>query len=415
MKRTFLSKTIGMLGMLATLSAIVGAGVQQTARAQESTQSDVEFLAEQSRVRVEQSLVRAIPDFCPALLSAEFKNLPPQFYDEEGNFRTWLLFGLNLTPEQLAVVEQANEKIGERAEALNLQLKKEVNPNASLDMLWKYPPNISEDAIADIQEEIIAAVDDVEADLIFNSEQVDELQEKYDQYVEFSMSPITSYTPEQFFEVQSMEREFVATIATAFDNPDQLDTFLKNADVEAAWNACTPKPLAKAPGSTPSPAPVVIPSPRRVPREEGGKIIAIAADNGRFNTLVAAIEAAGLTETLDGAGPYTVFVPTDDAFAALPEGILDKLLLPENKETLAKILTYHVLAGEFEARDLKANAGALPTVEGGDLDIAVAATGQVTVNGNGLTPVDSDILVGNGVIHVINEVLLPPDVDLNAL
>ncbi len=143
---------------------------------------------------------------------------------------------------------------------------------------------------------------------------------------------------------------------------------------------------------------------------EGETIVDVASANGSFNTLVAAIDAAGLTETLNGEGPYTVFAPTDEAFAALPEGVLDQLLLPENQEVLAQILTYHVVAGEVPSSEVQ--TGMVPSVEGSDLDI-VADGGSVTVNGaNVVTP---DVMASNGVIHVIDTVLLPPSVDPTAL
>lgn len=143
---------------------------------------------------------------------------------------------------------------------------------------------------------------------------------------------------------------------------------------------------------------------------EGETIVDVAAANGSFNTLVAAVQAADLVETLSAEGPYTVFAPTDEAFAALPEGVLDQLLLPENKEVLTQILTYHVVAGEVPASAVE--TGMVPTVEGADLDI-VAEDGSVMVNGaNVVTP---DVMASNGIIHVIDAVLIPPTVDPAAL
>ena len=101
-------------------------------------------------------------------------------------------------------------------------------------------------------------------------------------------------------------------------------------------------------------------------------IVDTAVGAGSFTTLVAAVEAAGLVETLKGAGPFTVFAPTDDAFAALPAGLVDKLLLPENKEALTKILTYHVIAAKVMAADVK--PGEVTTVEGSDAEITVDGT-----------------------------------------
>ena len=140
-----------------------------------------------------------------------------------------------------------------------------------------------------------------------------------------------------------------------------------------------------------------------------GDIVAVASEAGSFSTLVAAVQAAGLVETLQGEGPFTVFAPTDDAFAALPAGVLDKLLLPENQDVLVKILTYHVVAGKVMAADV--TAGEVATVEG--QNITLATDGGVTVNGANV--VTADVEASNGVIHVIDSVIVPLDVDPAAL
>ena len=142
-----------------------------------------------------------------------------------------------------------------------------------------------------------------------------------------------------------------------------------------------------------------------------GDIVAVAAGNADFSTLVAAVKAAGLVETLQGAGPFTVFAPTNDAFAALPAGLVDKLLLPENKEVLTKILTYHVVSGKVMAADVK--AGDVPSVEGSNITITVDG-GTVTLNGSSKV-VAVDVAASNGVIHVIDAVILPPGLDVAAL
>jgi len=128
--------------------------------------------------------------------------------------------------------------------------------------------------------------------------------------------------------------------------------------------------------------------------------IAIA---GHFNTLVAALKAAGLVETLKGPGPFTVFAPTDAAFAKLPPGTLDDLLKPENKEKLQQILKYHVLAGRYPASAVVKLRSA-PTVEGQRIAIH-AANGVVMVDDARV--VKTDIMASNGVIHVIDSVILP--------
>jgi uncharacterized surface protein with fasciclin (FAS1) repeats len=131
-------------------------------------------------------------------------------------------------------------------------------------------------------------------------------------------------------------------------------------------------------------------------------IVDTAVGAGNFTTLVAAVEAAGLVETLKGDGPFTVFAPTDEAFAALPEGTVETLLLPENKDQLIAILTYHVVSGKVMSGDLSDGMTAA-TVQGGD--ITIGTTDGVTVNGANVTA--ADIEASNGVIHVIDAVILP--------
>lgn len=140
-----------------------------------------------------------------------------------------------------------------------------------------------------------------------------------------------------------------------------------------------------------------------------GTIVDVASANPDFSTLVAAIGAAGLGETLSGTGPFTVFAPTNEAFAALPPGVLDALLLPENKDALAKILTYHVVSGQVMAADIA--DGDVVTVEGQNVTLSTAD--GVTVNGAAV--VTADIVTDNGVIHVVDAVLVPADVDVAAL
>ena len=136
-------------------------------------------------------------------------------------------------------------------------------------------------------------------------------------------------------------------------------------------------------------------------------IVQIASANADFSTLVTAVKAAGLADTLSGSGPFTVFAPTNEAFAALPAGTLDALLKPENKATLTSILTYHVVAGSIYAKDVK--AGSVTTVNGAKFTVSTD-TGSVYLTddkGNKTKIVTTDIAASNGVIHVINAVLLP--------
>ena len=131
-------------------------------------------------------------------------------------------------------------------------------------------------------------------------------------------------------------------------------------------------------------------------------IVAVASSAGSFNTLVAAVKAAGLVETLQGAGPFTVFAPTDEAFAKLPKGTVEDLLKPENKAKLVAILTYHVVAGKVMAADVKTMK--VKTVNGKELDVQVI-DGHVTVDSAKV--VKTDVTASNGVIHVIDSVMSP--------
>ncbi|MEM6383703.1 MAG: fasciclin domain-containing protein [Pseudomonadota bacterium] len=133
-------------------------------------------------------------------------------------------------------------------------------------------------------------------------------------------------------------------------------------------------------------------------------IVDTAVAAGSFETLVAAVQAAGLVETLKGEGPFTVFAPTDDAFAALPEGTVESLLMEENRDQLIAILTYHVVPGKVMSSDLSGEM-MVGTVEGSE--VTIDATSGVTINGANV--VTADIEASNGVIHVIDAVILPPE------
>ena len=147
----------------------------------------------------------------------------------------------------------------------------------------------------------------------------------------------------------------------------------------------------------------------QMPATKVGNIVAVAQGNEEFSTLVAAITAAGLGDALSGEGPFTVFAPTNTAFEALPEGLLEKLLLPENKEVLAQILKYHVVAAKVMAADVA--AGDVETLEGSTFTIATE--GGVMVNTANVT--STDVPASNGVIHVIDAVLVPASIDVSSL
>ncbi len=141
-----------------------------------------------------------------------------------------------------------------------------------------------------------------------------------------------------------------------------------------------------------------------------GDIVAVASAAGSFGTLVAAVTAAGLVDTLQGKGPFTVFAPADEAFAALPAGLVDALLKEENKPALVSVLTYHVIAGAVHAKDV--TTCDVTSVEGST--IAVEAGDKVVLNGSA-TVTTADVMASNGVIHIIDAVIVPPSVDVATL
>jgi uncharacterized surface protein with fasciclin (FAS1) repeats len=157
------------------------------------------------------------------------------------------------------------------------------------------------------------------------------------------------------------------------------------------------------------------PSTADRPAESGGSpvespstVVDVAASNDDFSTLVSAVEAAGLAKTLNGDGPFTVFAPVNDAFAALPAGTLDTLLLPENEDQLTAVLTYHVVPQEAMSDDLT-DGMTITTVQGQPLTVGVSDAGVTLTDasGNTVSVVQADIEAGNGVVHVIDGVLLP--------
>ena len=133
-------------------------------------------------------------------------------------------------------------------------------------------------------------------------------------------------------------------------------------------------------------------------------IVDTAVSAGQFNTLVAAVKAAGLVDTLKGDGPYTVFAPTDEAFAKLPAGTVENLLKPENKEQLVAVLTYHVVPGKVMSKDIAGKVVEAKTVQGTTAKVDATGKGPMIDNAH---IVKADIETSNGVIHVIDAVILP--------
>ncbi|HEY9707223.1 MAG TPA: fasciclin domain-containing protein [Oculatellaceae cyanobacterium] len=180
-----------------------------------------------------------------------------------------------------------------------------------------------------------------------------------------------------------------------------------------ADNNTSQQPTAQSPEAASSPADqtaATTTSPNTVASENpnataSGNIVELASTNASFKTLTKAVQAAGLTETLSGKGPYTVFAPTDEAFAALPQGTVEDLLKPENKDKLVKLLTYHVIPSEVTSSQI--TPGEVKTVEGTPVKIQVdKSSSEVKVNNAKVT--QPDIKATNGVIHVVDKVIMPP-------
>jgi len=171
----------------------------------------------------------------------------------------------------------------------------------------------------------------------------------------------------------------------------------------------TPSEVAPTP-STPAPTPTTpaTETPAQPPASgttsnQNQTVVALAESNSSFKTLTQALKAAGLTETLKGSGPFTIFAPTDAAFAKLPQDALEDLLKPENKEVLMKVLTYHVVPGKVLSRDLK--PGEVKSLQGDPIAVKVDGNGVVVNDGK---VIQADIQGSNGVIHAIDNVILPP-------
>ncbi len=184
----------------------------------------------------------------------------------------------------------------------------------------------------------------------------------------------------------------------------KADMHMPKSNPAAPMPMPSPMSTPMAPGES-MPMPTSSPAPMSSPSgmTSSETIVGVATANGSFKTLTAALKAAGLVETLNGAGPFTVFAPTDAAFAKLPKGTVEMLLKPENKAKLVKVLTYHVVPGEVLSTSLK--SGKVKTVEGSSVNVMVGKSG-VMVNKSKVT--GADVKASNGVIHVIDAVLMPP-------
>ncbi len=168
---------------------------------------------------------------------------------------------------------------------------------------------------------------------------------------------------------------------------------------------CERSPLNSRCAGSASSEVTAAPAEQTTSMENSKNIVEIASENGSFKTLTAALKAADLVTVLEGAGPFTVFAPTDDAFAALPKGTVETLLKPENKSKLVKILTYHVLPQKAVSSGL--TSADVATVEGSNVKIKVGDSGVMV---NDAKVAKADIMAKNGVIHVIDKVILPPGI-----
>ncbi|HIK04101.1 MAG TPA: fasciclin domain-containing protein [Trichormus sp. M33_DOE_039] len=170
----------------------------------------------------------------------------------------------------------------------------------------------------------------------------------------------------------------------------------------------TPVNTATVPPVSPTPTvPTTSPTPNSTTSNRNlAELATAAANQGQFQTLTKAVKAAGLSDQLTTAGPYTVFAPTDAAFAELPKTTLDNLLQPANKQQLVRLLAYHVVPGRFSSNQLK--SGQVKTVEGQPVNIKVDPTNQtITVNDAKVT--QADIPASNGIVHVVDKLILPPN------
>jgi uncharacterized surface protein with fasciclin (FAS1) repeats len=200
----------------------------------------------------------------------------------------------------------------------------------------------------------------------------------------------------------------VPSINTQADTPP-TDTTVPTTPTDMTTPTDTTVPTTPTDTTVPT-TPTDTTTPTEPDSTEAKNIVETAKSAGSFTTLTKALEAAGLVETLAGNGPFTVFAPTDEAFAALPEGTLEKLMMPENKEQLIKVLSYHVVSGTISFKDIQGTQeGQVPTVEGNPLDI-VASSDEIKVNDAKVT--QSDISASNGLIQVVDKVILPPDLKL---
>lgn len=166
-----------------------------------------------------------------------------------------------------------------------------------------------------------------------------------------------------------------------------------------------------SPGVTASPGVAASPTESPVTTASNSDVVSVVANDPSLSTLATAITATGLASNLQSGGPYTIFAPSDQAFAALPEAARQELLLPENRDELRQLLSYHVVQGQLTSDQLR--SGQVQSLEGTPLNISVNEQPSTQVQVNNATVSRPDILATNGVIHVVDQVILPSNVSLN--
>ena len=209
------------------------------------------------------------------------------------------------------------------------------------------------------------------------------------------------------------QKSIAATLGVAIVSTGLFSSISSNA--QAPTPSASPKPAGgtmtkPADGTMTKPADGTMTKPADAmskPAKAGKTIVDLAVGNSSFSTLVAALKAADLVDTLAGEGPFTVFAPTNKAFAKIPKATLANLLKPENKEQLKKILTYHVVSGAVTAKMLK--SGPVDSVEGGKIAVKVAKKGsKMSVRVNNANVIQANVKASNGYIHAIDTVIMPP-------
>ncbi|BAZ10315.1 beta-Ig-H3/fasciclin [Calothrix sp. NIES-4071] len=203
-----------------------------------------------------------------------------------------------------------------------------------------------------------------------------------------------------------------AVALSACSQPTSDNTTTSSTTTTTETTNPNTSPVAEIPTVTPTPTVTVTttasPTTTGAATESQnlGQLAQAATSQGQFTILTKAVQAAGLEQNLSGTGPYTVFAPTDAAFNALPTGTIDNLLKPENKQKLVKLLGYHVVPGRVTSSQLK--SGNVKTLEGQSVKVAVN-TGASGITVNGAKVVQADIPASNGIVHVVDKVILPPN------